>query len=106
MKRTNRGLVGRLLGGSFGNSGCCHVDLLFDAHETRRVTSDLSDEGIDDTFVSVHRDRWTSGMTHIGRDPCRREGAHAADVISPSATKHCLTRELRAQRSEARPNFF
>jgi hypothetical protein len=53
LKRTNRGLVGCLLAGSFGNSGWCHADLLLRAYEIRCTTSDLSDEGIGDTFVWV-----------------------------------------------------
>ena len=69
MKRTNRGLVSTGCGpGLLVASGCglvaldwlkAHGNLLTEtpvsvrAHETRRATSDLSDEGIDDTFVSV-----------------------------------------------------
>src|ERR687891_1404997 len=62
-KRTNRGLVSSVLGGSFGNGGWCHADLLR-THETRRPTADLSDEGIDDTFVSVrsHAHTWRIGI--------------------------------------------
>src|SRR5438093_11101516 len=53
-KRTNRGLVSCLLAALFGSTGWRH-GVLLDAHETSYETSDLSDEGIDDTFVSVRR---------------------------------------------------
>ena len=58
-KRTNRGLVSRLLAASFGNMAGVMLTPSR-GHETRRATSDLSDEGIDDTFVSfVH---FTAGL--------------------------------------------
>jgi hypothetical protein len=49
----------------------------FVAHETRRATSDLSDEGIDDTFVSVRKAQIPLGGRPFspapGDDPLRYE---------------------------------
>ena len=82
-KRANRGLLSRLLGASFGNSGWCHADLL-EPHETRRATSDPSDEGIDDTFVSLasHVHAWRIGFV---RSPTRFSnwaGGESYQVVS------------------------